>query len=353
MNVENLIPAALAATAAGAGVWLLVAHKNHVEANQKKTAAAQSSSSTLPAAPEPIPEPTGPNTNGTIITLAEAGAAETTPAFGAGSSSSTTKPPAKFNWWKWVGIAACAGVVGAGTWYVVSHREKKKRRKEKSAKPRDDVLFVERHENPEPATFGKRLRREIATEQRQEARARAAELRATVTAAKHDRKAALAELREECRAELERVKAASLAARAAIKQARVETKTKCRTRRARTREEGRELIEGARRAVKEQRRYQRQLRQTKPITTAKRRRGESQAESDDEVRRNIPEDLIPIFNQVRRDIKGSAKRSRTEAFLEWAEAHPDEVLRTQAEAAEHDADRLWRDYMRQQQETAA
>lgn len=82
-----------------------------------------------------------------------------------------------------------------------------------------------------------------------------------------------------------------------------------------------------------------------PRPTTLRRAGESIAESDDEVRRNIPAELEPVFDRVRRQIKGSARRSRTEAFLEWAEANPDEVLAMQADAAADDAERMWREQM--------
>jgi len=65
-------------------------------------------------------------------------------------------------------------------------------------------------------------------------------------------------------------------------------------------------------------------------STAKERR----AESDDDVRINIDPELVPIFDRVRRTIKGSAHRSRTEAFLEWVHDHPDQVLAMQAAAAD-------------------
>jgi uncharacterized protein DUF6496 len=54
-------------------------------------------------------------------------------------------------------------------------------------------------------------------------------------------------------------------------------------------------------------------------------RTERQSESDDEVRQNIPRDLVPLFERVKRGIKGSARRSRTEEFLEYVEEHPDEA----------------------------
>ncbi len=39
------------------------------------------------------------------------------------------------------------------------------------------------------------------------------------------------------------------------------------------------------------------------------------SESDDEVRQNIAEALVPLFNRVRAQIRGSRRQTRTEAFL--------------------------------------
>lgn len=69
---------------------------------------------------------------------------------------------------------------------------------------------------------------------------------------------------------------------------------------------------------------------------------ERRQESDDEVRGNIPPELLYLFERVKRQIKGSAHMSRTEAFLHYAEDHPDEELaaledRTDALIAELEA----------------
>lgn len=50
------------------------------------------------------------------------------------------------------------------------------------------------------------------------------------------------------------------------------------------------------------------------------------SESDDEVRQNIPPELLPTFEVVKRSIKAHDRKSRTEAFLEWVEAHPSEIV---------------------------
>ncbi len=69
-------------------------------------------------------------------------------------------------------------------------------------------------------------------------------------------------------------------------------------------------------------RANRQRRKEAPRVT----RIERQSESDDEVRGNLPGELVPLFERVKRGIKASPRMSRTEAFLKYAEEHPDEVL---------------------------
>ncbi len=71
---------------------------------------------------------------------------------------------------------------------------------------------------------------------------------------------------------------------------------------------------------------------------------ERRDESDDEVRANIPPDLAPLFERVKRGIKGSPRKSRTEAFLEYVEEHPDE----QFAGIDDKTDALVRELERQQ-----
>lgn len=54
------------------------------------------------------------------------------------------------------------------------------------------------------------------------------------------------------------------------------------------------------------------------------RRAVRRQESDDEVRGNIPPELVYLFERVKRQIRGTDRKSRTEAFLEYVEQHPDE-----------------------------
>jgi dihydroorotate dehydrogenase len=67
------------------------------------------------------------------------------------------------------------------------------------------------------------------------------------------------------------------------------------------------------------------------------------------VRRFVDEklpELRAVFDKVRRTIKGTAKKSRTEAFLDWAEENPEEILAVQ----QVDADRELKQLLKQQRE---
>lgn len=70
---------------------------------------------------------------------------------------------------------------------------------------------------------------------------------------------------------------------------------------------------------------------------------ERRAESDSEVRNNLPPDLVPVFDKVRRTIKATPRRSRTETFLEWAQEHPAIVHEVKDAAWARDMRRLERE----------
>ncbi len=66
---------------------------------------------------------------------------------------------------------------------------------------------------------------------------------------------------------------------------------------------------------------------------------EVRQESDKEVIANLEAEdprLIPIFKRERRGIKGTRDHSRTEAFLEWAQKHPEEIEAVRAASVPSD-----------------
>ena len=73
---------------------------------------------------------------------------------------------------------------------------------------------------------------------------------------------------------------------------------------------------------------------------------ERRSESDDEVRGNIPAELVGLFDKVRRSIKAGPRETRTEAFLRYAEEHPSEYL----ESIDDKTEALIRDLERRERE---
>lgn len=62
---------------------------------------------------------------------------------------------------------------------------------------------------------------------------------------------------------------------------------------------------------------------------------EKRAESDDEVRGNIPAELVPVFDARASKTKATERMSRTEAFLQWVHDHAGDAERILQTAAEN------------------
>jgi hypothetical protein len=207
---------------------------------------------------------------------------------------------------------------------------------------------------------------QIARDQRRQQREHLVDLRAQVRQARTDRKAALEQARARCRGE-------RLAARQRVQELRERVIRELREAVAAERASARETCSarlGAARGISDriarvraqleaERSYQRDMRR---IERANRQRtraahrttaAEHRSQSDDTVAGNIPPELVSLWERVKRSIRGSDRMSRTEAFLEYAESHPEEVLqalddRTDAlvrelEARERDASRAFRE----------
>jgi len=184
----------------------------------------------------------------------------------------------------------------------------------------------------------KRLHREIEQERRAKVAERVTQLGLQLKAAREARRGSIERIRLQCRAARERLR------------------TTCGLRKERARLEGEEVIQARRREIQEER-YLDKLQRSRPksaqpLGRMRNVRREREAESDDEVRRNLSPDLASVFNKVRRHIKGSERRSRTEAFLEWAEENPDEIYAMQEQRAAREIDRLVKEYQRETRRTA-
>ncbi len=185
----------------------------------------------------------------------------------------------------------------------------------------------------------KRLQRELAEHLREKDRAAMGLLRAKIMAARVERRHRLHSARQACRGALLSLRERQRAERQELTREhqaeRAEGRTTCITGKERAKEEGHGLERVAEQEYKKERTFQRQIQRAgKPPRERSTARERSQ-EDDDAVRSNLPAELVPVFNKHRRSIKGSARRSRTETFLEWAAENPDQVLEVQQTEADH------------------
>lgn len=77
---------------------------------------------------------------------------------------------------------------------------------------------------------------------------------------------------------------------------------------------------------------------------------ERRAEGDDEVRNNLDAELLPVWDAVKSKIRATERKSRTEAFLQWAHDHPADVQHIIAQHAETEADREWFEMLAEEEE---
>ncbi|HKY34436.1 MAG TPA: hypothetical protein VJN18_00740 [Polyangiaceae bacterium] len=198
----------------------------------------------------------------------------------------------------------------------------------------------------------RKLQRELAEHLRQKDREALAALRTKIDAAKTERRQMVRAAREACRTALLTVRERQAAERRRLtlehQAEREHGRVACVTGKAEAKERGHGLENAAKSHLREERVFQRQIRQAgrkPPERSSARERGQ---EDDDAVRNNLPPELIPVFDRHRRSFKGSPRRSRTEQFLEWAEENPGEVLAVQ----QGEADRAFKELLRQERDYA-
>lgn len=207
------------------------------------------------------------------------------------------------------------------------------------------------------STPGKQLQRMREQMLKQQDRVKLLELGAKLKAARARRDAALKATvtscrrwRGEARERVNALRAAELAKLAQeVKELRLQARAKCQARKHRIRIAGGRAVDQRRATLAEERRLQAQLmrladharkRKSKHATTSKERR----QESDDYVRGNLPAELQPVFDRVKRQIKGGPRTTRTEAFLEWASENPDDVLHHQSSDVDREVAELVREH---------
>jgi hypothetical protein len=198
----------------------------------------------------------------------------------------------------------------------------------------------------------KKLQRELAEDLREKDRAALGLLRAQIKHARVERRGMLRVARQSCHTARAQLKERQAIQRAEFVQGqraeRVLERSLCSSGKEHAKAKGLELELGARRTLKDERVLQRQVRRAgkAPATKVRSTARERSQEDDDAVRANLPPELVPVFDKVSRKIKGTPKRTRTEAFLDWAEENPDEILAVQQAVA----DKALRELLKQQRE---
>lgn len=163
----------------------------------------------------------------------------------------------------------------------------------------------------------RQLRREIERARREKFKARLLELRELIKAARIARHDAIANVKTDCA------------------QKRIDLRQSCQSRALVAKASGASEIARRRSKLLEEKGFEQKMRNAEQPRALRSTRGERRQESDDEVRSNLEPDMVRVFDAVRKHIKGNLRKSRTEAFLQWAEENPGEVY----DLMQHDADR--------------
>lgn len=184
----------------------------------------------------------------------------------------------------------------------------------------------------------RKIRRELEKDYRRKQRERVAELRAHLKHAKRWRAARLKRTRALCKhgRKMAREAAAVLraehraAAKREIEALKLTEARSCAARKAQAVMKAETAIDRARLKFNDEVSSARAVKvwTAAPKLTrsqAAKARVERRQESDSEVEGNIPHDLIPVWRKLRERFKATPRKSRTEAFAEWASEHTAKV----------------------------
>lgn len=173
------------------------------------------------------------------------------------------------------------------------------------------------------------LRREIQKAHREKFKLRLAELRGMIATAREAKRAAIKSVKVDCAAN------------------RIKAREACALRALEARHQGSAEVQRRRGKLRTEKRFEGQMSEVERPRRLRSTTGERRQESDDEVRSNLPAEMVRVFDRVRRHIKGNLRKTRTEAFFQWAEENPGEVF----ELMQHDADRYLAQLLAEQEQT--
>lgn len=206
-----------------------------------------------------------------------------------------------------------------------------------------------------------RFLKDVAKSLKDKDREQLSKLREQIAKVKKRRRSALALVRAKCRNLRAGVRQRVAAYRAQerervnaeVERMRNHARELCELRKRAVQSAGGKVERKARQELTAERMLQRDLKTAAQWEkrTLKATKRQVQAESDDEVRGNIDPELVPVFEKVKRSIKGSDRISRTEAFLQWLEENPGDAVAIQQQVADVELKRLLRE--QRQAETEA
>lgn len=162
-------------------------------------------------------------------------------------------------------------------------------------------------------------------------------LRKAVVLAKRNRSKRLAKVRADCKRKFALVQRNAVSARKAlikrIALAGVKAKEACAACKVQANSDGLDRIDAAFAAVETEREAIADLRSRAGRLISQRgraggrRSAELRAESDDEVARDLDDDetMVALWKRVKSKITASPRRTRTEAFFEYVQDHPEEL----------------------------
>lgn len=213
--------------------------------------------------------------------------------------------------------------------------------------------MARRRIKPPSSVFSKEdIRRELKRDAKRDLAAKIRRLRAEAAAAKKRRAEAKRRALKSCQAERDAglAKARGLYRDAATLRAEARRikedarKRSCRIEAKAVETEETAKVELARKELEAERAYRRELegreqsqRSREQEQRALSKAAERRAESDDEVAANIEAEdpgLLPLWEKLKRSIKGSRLKSRTETFLQYVEEHPEEVIAARGETSD-------------------
>lgn len=177
-----------------------------------------------------------------------------------------------------------------------------------------------------------RLRRELERDRRAAQKAEVRRLREKIATARRERRERITAIRQRCAA------------------LRVRLRGACLTKRERAWLEGAVLIDKRRRELGEELALEKLVRagDRRHVKGSVRSSAKERAqESDDAVRANLPDELVAVFDKHRRRIKATPRKTRTEAFLQWAEENPEEIWAMQNDTADAEIRRMVAEHNRQ------